>query len=157
MKKDPFTLHVALDKSGNAQGELYLDDGETYAHQKGHFIWRKFTASSLDNKSKGIRVSSTNLAKETSTSEAVYGAEVAVYEPANNYAKSVESVRVEKIVILGLSKKPSKVKTNSGTTLQWAYEDGVASSGKKDGLASVLTIKDPHVSIINDWSIVIEE
>lgn len=30
MKLDPFTLRIALDKKGSAQGELYLDDGETF-------------------------------------------------------------------------------------------------------------------------------
>ncbi|KAG2741021.1 glycoside hydrolase family 31 protein [Suillus brevipes Sb2] len=35
MKHDPFTLHVALDTSGNARGELYLDDGETYGCGRG--------------------------------------------------------------------------------------------------------------------------
>lgn len=29
MKKDPYTLYVALDKSSNATGTIYLDDGES--------------------------------------------------------------------------------------------------------------------------------
>lgn len=35
---DPFTLVVAPDKHGNAFGELYLDDGATFAYQKGNFL-----------------------------------------------------------------------------------------------------------------------
>ncbi|KIJ51385.1 glycoside hydrolase family 31 protein [Sphaerobolus stellatus SS14] len=153
MKKDPFTLHIALDKTGAAQGELYLDDGETYAHQKGNYIWRKFAATSLDKSSRRLQISSTNLATQVPTDAAVYGSEVAVYQPSNEYTKSIERVRVERIVILGLPKKPSQVKLNDGKDLQWTYEEGVSSSGKKDGLGSVLIIKDPRVSIINDWSI----
>jgi alpha 1,3-glucosidase len=32
MKNDPFTLHIALDSHGEAEGFLYLDDGETMAY-----------------------------------------------------------------------------------------------------------------------------
>src|SRR3954453_8534082 len=45
MRHDPFTLRIALDKNGKARGELYLDDGETFAHWDGEIVWREFTAS----------------------------------------------------------------------------------------------------------------
>lgn len=32
MKKDPYTLTIAVNKLGNADGELYIDDGETYIY-----------------------------------------------------------------------------------------------------------------------------
>ena len=35
MAHDPFTLVVALDQSGQAQGLLYMDDGETMAYELG--------------------------------------------------------------------------------------------------------------------------
>ncbi|KAI0706628.1 hypothetical protein C8Q76DRAFT_819052 [Earliella scabrosa] len=56
MKYDPFTLRVALNNEGAARGELYLDDGETYAHQEGKFVWREFAAEKA--RSKGVRISS---------------------------------------------------------------------------------------------------
>ena len=34
MKLDPYTIRVALDKSGNAKGELYIDDGDSYDYRK---------------------------------------------------------------------------------------------------------------------------
>ena len=41
MVKDPFTLVVALDESGNAEGDLYLDDGHSFAFTKGAYLHRK--------------------------------------------------------------------------------------------------------------------
>ena len=35
--RDPFTLLVALDASGNAHGQLYLDDGHSMAYERGIF------------------------------------------------------------------------------------------------------------------------
>lgn len=156
MKFDPFTLHVALDKTDRARGELYLDDGETYEHQKGDFIWREFTAYHHDKKSKSLRLTSKDLAS-TAEKKAVHGGEFTVYDPANAFAQSMKRVRVEKVVILGLNQKPSIVKTNGGDVLQWVYEAGVAAGSGKEGVASILTIKNPGVLIADDWTIVIDE
>ncbi|XP_044125389.1 neutral alpha-glucosidase AB isoform X2 [Bufo gargarizans] len=55
MQDDPFTLYVALDLRGEAQGDLYLDDGHSFSYQQNEFLYRKFnyshgklTSSSLD-------------------------------------------------------------------------------------------------------------
>ncbi|KAM4017095.1 neutral alpha-glucosidase AB isoform 2-T2 [Anomaloglossus baeobatrachus] len=55
MHDDPFTLYVALSLEGEAQGELYLDDGHSFNYQQNEFLYRKFryshgklTSSSLD-------------------------------------------------------------------------------------------------------------
>lgn len=42
MGTDPFTLVVALNGEGEAVGELYLDDGRSYDHEKGKFVLREF-------------------------------------------------------------------------------------------------------------------
>lgn len=42
MEADPFTLIVALDSKGEAEGELYLDDGRSYDFQDGAYIHRRF-------------------------------------------------------------------------------------------------------------------
>ncbi|XP_075044679.1 neutral alpha-glucosidase AB isoform X2 [Mixophyes fleayi] len=56
MQDDPFTLYVALDVQGEAEGELFLDDGHSFNYQQNMFLYRKFsfshgrlTSSSLDS------------------------------------------------------------------------------------------------------------
>jgi alpha 1,3-glucosidase len=154
MKLDPFTLRVALDKTSSARGELYLDDGETFSHQDGQIVWREFVAMP-DKKAKTLRISNHNLAKEK-PSEAVDGIPLKSISPSNNFAKSIESVRVEKVAVMGLSSKPKSVKVEGGQDLEFVYDAGVAAGGKKEGEASILTIKDPGVAVSKDWAIIID-
>lgn len=41
MVNDPFTLVVALDKSGYAVGDLYIDDGHSFAFAQGQYLHRR--------------------------------------------------------------------------------------------------------------------
>ncbi|KAG1774092.1 glycoside hydrolase family 31 protein [Suillus placidus] len=141
MKHDPFTLRIALDTSGNARGEVYLDDGETYGYGRGHVVWRGFGAESTKGKGKGqgigmVRISSVDLAAST---------EVGAYDPMNEFARSVGDVRVEKLVVLGLGKKPLSVVLDGGRELEWEF----TSEG-------VLVIKDPAVRVVDDWAVVVQ-
>ncbi|KAL8871467.1 MAG: hypothetical protein Q9174_002710, partial [Haloplaca sp. 1 TL-2023] len=43
MRWDPYTLVIALDHNGHAEGELYIDDGESFEFQQGVYIHRKFS------------------------------------------------------------------------------------------------------------------
>lgn len=155
MKRDPFTLRVALDKSGSASGELYLDDGETYDHQQGQFVWRGLRAEKPSKRSKTIRLSSKDLATEH-LSMAVDSVALKTFDPLNQFAKSIDDVRVEKVIVMGLSSKPTSVKVEGGDELVWKYIPGVAAGDKKEGVASLLVIKDPKVLVIKDWAINIE-
>lgn len=155
MKRDPFTLRVALSKAGTAHGELYLDDGETYSHQNGQFVWREFIAEKPSKKARTLRLSSKDLGS-AKPGDAVDGVALKTFDPANVFAKSVAHVRVEKVVVVGLNAKPRSVKIEAGADLVWEYTPGVAASDKKEGAASLLTIKDPKVLIAKDWAIVVE-
>lgn len=140
MKHDPFTLRIALDTSGNAHGEVYLDDGETYGYGRGDVVWRVFGAESTKGKGKGIgtvRISSADLAART---------QVGAYDPKNEFARSVGDVRVEKLIVLGLGKKPLNVVLDGGRELEWEF----ASEG------GVLVVKDPAVRVVDDWAIVVK-
>ena len=49
MRNDPVTLHIAVDKAGQAEGTLYLDDGASFDYKTVNFFKRftvyiKFTA-----------------------------------------------------------------------------------------------------------------
>ncbi|KAG1743770.1 glycoside hydrolase family 31 protein [Suillus occidentalis] len=144
MKHDPFTLRVALDTFGNARGELYLDDGETYGYGRGDVVWRGFGAESTKGKGKGkgkeigmVRISSVDLATRTA---------VGAYDPTNEFARSVGDVRVEKLVVLGLGKKPLSVVLDGGRELEWEF----TSEG------GVLVVKDPAVRVVDDWAVVVK-
>ncbi|KAF9784102.1 alpha-glucosidase [Thelephora terrestris] len=151
MKRDPFTLKVALSQSGNASGELYLDDGESYDHREGNFIWREFVAESTK---KTVTISSKDLASRNPDS-AVDGVELAIYNGGNAFANALDGVRVERIVVLGLKNKPTKV-TLGKAHLEFTFKDGMAAAGNKEGVASKLTVKNPGAFITSDWSIVLE-
>jgi alpha 1,3-glucosidase len=156
MKRDPFTLRVALDKSGSARGELYLDDGVSYGHTKGDFVWREFVAES-DRGKKGLRLSCVDLGK-AKPEEAVDGVSLTTYNPENSFAADLlKDVRVEKVVVVGLGAKPLSIKVEgSEEELVWEYTPGVASSQTKGGKVGVLVIKDPKVLVRKDWAIVIQ-
>lgn len=151
MQRDPFTLRIALDKKGNANGELYLDDGESYDHEQGNLIWRAFET---ERKNKVIRISSKNLATER-LNQAVDGVALAEYDTQNAYAKSMESVRVEKVQVIGVGSKPTSVKLEGGADLEFEYVSGLPSGGKKEGVAGYIVVKDPRVLIKDDWAILI--
>jgi len=153
MKYDPFTLRVALDKAGAAHGELYLDDGVSYSHQNGEFVWRRFVAEKQPKK--GLRLTSKDLAQEH-PSKAVDGVALKSFDSNNAFAKDIGQVRVEKIVIVGMNNKPSSVKVDGGDELVWEYTPGVAASDKKEGVPSILSIKDPRVLIAKNWSILVQ-
>ena len=40
--EDPYTLVVVLDKESKAAGDLYIDDGESFSFQRGHYAHRDF-------------------------------------------------------------------------------------------------------------------
>ncbi|PCH35732.1 glycoside hydrolase family 31 protein [Wolfiporia cocos MD-104 SS10] len=153
MKYDPFTLRVALSTGGTARGELYLDDGETFAHEEGQLVWREFSART-DGSARVVRIGSRDLAARK-PAEAVDGVALAQYDGANVYARTIADVRVERVVVLGLAARPTSVRAG-GDELQWEYSSGTAADDKTQGTASVLVIKDPGVGVAADWEIVVE-
>ena len=136
MKWDPFTLLVALDKAGNAEGTLYLDDGESFDYQKGAYIHRKFTFSA-----DSLSLSSTNIGKDG--------------KGTKEYLKIMAKVRVEKIVVVGA---PDKWE---GKTEVLVMEDGKKEGRKvqlswqigEGGKATWAVVRDPGVGIGVDWKV----
>ncbi|TBU52165.1 glycosyl hydrolases family 31-domain-containing protein [Dichomitus squalens] len=156
MKHDPFTLRVALGSDGSARGELYLDDGETYSHQQGQFVWREFAVEKPAKKSRCVWISSRDLAAQK-PAEAVDRVALAAYDSGNDFAKSIADVRVEKYVHRSSFPPPSTMTLDGfagrPTTTITA---GVASADKKEGTASVLVIRDPKVAVTSDWAILVQ-
>ncbi|KAM8938957.1 neutral alpha-glucosidase AB isoform 1-T1 [Pelodytes ibericus] len=54
MLDDPFTLYVALDMQGEAEGELYLDDGHSFNYEQNKFVYRGFNYSRGELRSRSL-------------------------------------------------------------------------------------------------------
>jgi alpha 1,3-glucosidase len=88
MAADPVTLVIALDANGEAQGDLYLDDGHSFAFQRGHYSYRSFIFAA-DGTLKSV------------AGELPKTAEL----PVSN-AKYDSGVVIDKIVVIGLVDGP---------------------------------------------------
>lgn len=102
MEEDPYTLYVALDSLGKAEGELYIDDGHTFKHKtEKQFIHRQLSFSENT-------LLSSNLSPDSKYSTASW---------------------VEKVIILGAN-KPSTVTliTTDGneTSVEFEFEEDPA-------------------------------
>ncbi|KAJ4346927.1 glucosidase II [Didymosphaeria variabile] len=143
MKFDPFTLVVVLDKDGAAKGELYIDDGETFDYETGAYIHRRFA---FDGKRNVL----------TSTNAVPVGAKATAKLEA--YLKSMNKVRVEKVIIVGAPK------TWKGKTEAIVMEEGAKESARKKTIAMEFhsgsgksadwaIVRDPKVGIGRGWKI----
>ena len=128
MKWDPYTLVVVLDRDGRADGELYVDDGDTYDYQNGAYIHRQFTFSESSLRSEDIGTSGSKTAQ---------------------YLKTMAGVHVEKIIIVAAPRSWENKKTvsSSGTTAEFEWHAG------QDGRAAYAIIKNPRVPIGQSWRI----
>ncbi|KAG9291649.1 hypothetical protein G9A89_022068 [Geosiphon pyriformis] len=138
MRLDPYTLLIGLDQKGEATGILYLDDGETYDYEAGAYVHRRFSYSSN---------------RLTSTSIPIKG-------DNSKFIASIKDVRVERIIIVGLEKEPSKIdfyhnderNRKKALTYIWGQKNVVGTGLSTNNLnEKVLVIKDPKAIIWRDW------
>lgn len=119
---DPLTLVVALDHESKAGGDLYLDDGHSYAFMRGAYMHRVF---SFD----GSKLSSTAAAEGGSL--------------------TLPAVVVERMVFLGLPKKGNyKAKLPNGKV--FTLEAGPLSQ-RAPSSAHGLVLRNPGLPISGDW------
>jgi alpha 1,3-glucosidase len=123
MVNDPYTLTVALDKKGGAEGELYLDDGDSYNHKVGLYAVRRFSWSkSSDGKSSTLTLI-----------------------PEGD-GRLVSHVEIERVVVFGVDSKPTEVSVSVNgvtTSLEINY----------DAQTRRLIIRDPNVRVLDSWTI----
>ncbi|XP_064599881.1 neutral alpha-glucosidase AB-like [Liolophura sinensis] len=116
---DPFTLIICVDLKNEAEGELYIDDYVTTENKNAKYQLRKFTYR--QNKLVNSKVNTTG----TYTTKAW----------------------LERVVIIGLPKKPSKIEVSlpggGSQSLEFNYNPS----------QHVLTIRKPAVNIGTDWTI----
>lgn len=106
MREDPFTLYVALDIDGKAEGSLYVDDEHTMEYKQGKFLYLhlNFEGGILSSK---------------------------IIDPNGKYQTKAW---LERVVIFGLKNEPSKVSmtSSSGTkTLETSFEKSKSGTGTK--------------------------
>jgi alpha 1,3-glucosidase len=134
MKYDPYTLVVVLDKNGQADGTLYVDDGETFDYQRGGYIHRRF------------RFQDSSL---TSEDIATHGPQTAAY------LKSIASVRVERVVVIDPPKEWQG--RNTVTVIEDDAKASVTAAleyhTQGDGKAPYAVVKNPNVGIGKTWRI----
>ncbi|KAK4056711.1 glucosidase II [Microbotryomycetes sp. JL221] len=148
--KDPITLVVAVDKTGrNADGSLYLDDGESYGYETGEFVARKFQVEPKGN-GKSIILHSRSSVESSRKHHPI----------KNAFAQKIADVEVREIVVLGLDSRPSCIKRSGSTQgLEFEWIDGTAGSStrRRSGRpASKVVIKDAKAPVIHGWDIVFE-
>lgn len=127
MVKDPFTLVVLLDSTESATGDLYIDDGHSFAFLNGDFVHRgfKFAGQKLESFEK-VKGDSSGLFSD---------------------------LFVEKIVILGLPGALDKYKAKIvGTNRPLDVSKGPIRL--KAGLPqTALVVRQPKLPIHEDWTI----
>ena len=112
---------------GTAEGELYIDDGESYDYKTGAYIHRKFNLS-------GKTLVSTNIGTPGKST--------------SSYLKSMRDIRIERIIILGVPKKFTG-KTVKVLQSGKEWDTMVIRSPKTESIV----IRDPKVRIGEDWEI----
>ncbi|XP_016406741.1 neutral alpha-glucosidase C-like isoform X2 [Sinocyclocheilus rhinocerous] len=131
LQQHPFTLTVALDSKGNADGLLYLDDGHSFSYRdQMQFCLRRFTMRA------GRLVNSC----------------------ADDQGSFVSDDKVESVVILGLNSLKRKPKLKSGVKrpkVSFCGAPKTAVTFEFDAKRGVLTLTGLDLEIHKDWEIVI--
>lgn len=134
MKWDPYTLVVVLNRKGEAEGTLYVDDGETFDYESGANIHRKFSmrSSILQSDDIGTKGSKTKA-----------------------YHKTTESLKIEKIIVVNAPQEWQSVPTVPVTQdSQKEFEAELIYHAAVADKASWAVIRGPGIGIGHDWRIV---
>ena len=154
MRFDPVTLVVVLDpaaftsasgsgESGGTEvavGTLYLDDGESYTYQKGARIHRRF------------RMGRDGALVSEDADEHVGSASSSFKKVKEEYAKSMDAVVVEKVVLVGAPKEwkgRSTVQVDGTQNHEADFEFHEGSTSTADWAI----VKKPGVAVGRDWRI----
>ncbi|OAR05923.1 hypothetical protein LLEC1_05391 [Akanthomyces lecanii] len=134
MKYDDYTLVVSVSKDGAAEGELYADDGDTFEHEKGQYIYRKFSLTKNGMSSIDAEGRSAKSVK------------------AGTWLKAQGRVHVDKIIVVGATeawnKKEVEIESEGKT---WAVQVDYHAAAK--GQAAYAVVGRVGAKIGSDWSI----
>ena len=140
MRWDPYTLVISLDRNGEAEGDLYVDDGESYDYEDGAYIHRRFGFSSAT-------LSSSDLSAEIDTSKPS--------KKRKTYLAAMTAVRVEKIIIVGAPtewKGRNEVKVQDEGAKQSRAAEMTWFEGR-GGVANWAVVRNPGTEIGKGWTV----
>jgi alpha 1,3-glucosidase len=134
MRFDDYTLVVTMSKDGSAEGELYVDDGDSFDYEKGQYIHRKFSLN-------GSTLSSVD----------AEGRDGKSLRPGT-WMKAMQDVHVDKIIVVGApaswNKKEAQI-TSEGKT--WDVKVQYYAAEKER--AAFAVVGRVGAKIGEDWSI----
>lgn len=134
MRFDDYTLVVAVSKTGTAEGELYVDDGDSFDYEQGQYIHRQFS-----------------LGENTLTSVDAEGRDTKSIK-AGQWLKAMDDVHVDKIILVGAraswNQKEVQVESDGKT---WSAK--VQYHAATGGRAAFATVGRVGVKIGADWSV----
>ena len=130
-KNDPYTLIVALDQDGRAEGDLYLDDGSSFAYTRGMYAHRNitFAQGKLTSAPLGGAVQSTRYINENV---------------------------IERIIVVGLGDAAQAMSVRdlgTGSLLDAGMGPVVMRANMPN---AALVVRKPNLPAARDWSIVFE-
>lgn len=137
MKYDDYTLVVAVGRDGKtAQGDLYVDDGDSFDYEKGQYIHRKFVLEGGSLSSVDAEGRDAKSVKEGS------------------WLKAMREVFVDRVVVVGApsswaSKKEVSVESEGKT-----WTAAVDYTAAKDGRAAFAVVRRVGARIGADWKVV---
>ncbi|ROT39009.1 neutral alpha-glucosidase AB [Sodiomyces alkalinus F11] len=139
MRFDDYTLVVAVNKAGTAEGELYVDDGDSYDYEGGQFIHRAFR---LDTANGG-----------SITSVDAQGRDTKAIQPGA-WLKAMDAVHVDKVIVVGAPaaawKNKAEVTVQSGAE---TWTAPVKYYAAEQGRAAFAVIGRVGARIGEDWTV----
>jgi alpha 1,3-glucosidase len=134
MAGDPYTLVVALDRAGGAAGELYVDDGATYANERrSAFVYRRFV-----------------IVRDAATRASLRSLAVEQAGAASDADAAWRNAVVERVVVSGLRAAQIKsvvARTVDGRRETLEFNDDASTQHAR------LIVHRPQTPIAQDWSI----
>ena len=134
-QRDPYTVIIALDENDQASGLFYADDGVSYQHKdNGRYVLKRFEYANGILKSRDV-----DIVKELD-------AVVTLPPQAPMVANPEAQIRIERIVLIGVTSKVKEVKVWVGQGKEPLYF--------KQEAEGVIVVKDPKIPIgADEWKI----
>lgn len=141
MRFDDYTLVVTVSPAtGSATGELYADDGDSFDHEQGQYIHRRFDLATSDE------------GRVTLTSKDAEGRSAKSVKPGA-WLKAMQEVSVDRIIVVGApaawDKDEVQLTTGSGKT--WAVK--VQYHAGEGGRAAYAVLGRVGAAVGEDWTI----